>query len=75
MRIAEGVGSEWLKRRFSDVRRRKGAAAPSLPPHQCRLHAERLTDLQYAHAALVEAQDALQQPCSRMILERLSIAN
>jgi hypothetical protein len=63
------------KRRLSAVDLERARMLHHYPLHQCRPNAERLTDLQYAHAALVEAQDALQQPCSRMILERLSVAN
>jgi hypothetical protein len=40
-------------------RRRKDAAAPSPPAHQCRPDAERFTYLQCARAALMEAQDAV----------------
>ena len=40
-------------------RRRKGAAAPYHPLHQCHADVERLTDLEHARAALLEAQDAL----------------
>jgi hypothetical protein len=49
------------KRRLSGVDVERMRLLHHYPLHQCRPDVERLTDLQYAPAALVEAQDAALQ--------------